>query len=56
MAHSELQGVGRFIDDFSRYEKWLAYYLEQGFELATADELAYIKSCNNEEVSQEILA
>lgn len=56
MANSELQGVGRFITDIFLYEKWLAYYLEQGFELAIADELAYLKACNNEEISQKILA
>ena len=38
------------------YKKWLAYYLEQGFEIAPADELAYLKACNNEEIPTPILA
>ncbi len=54
MENHERQTVERFVNDLCLYEKWLAHYLEQGFEIAPADELAYLKACNNEEISENI--
>lgn len=54
MENHELQTVERFINDLYLYEKWLAHYLEQGFDIAPADELAYLKACNHEDIPEEI--
>ena len=43
-----------FLEDRNLYERWFFYYLNQGHEPVIADELAYLKACNNEEIPENI--
>ena len=43
-----------FLEDWDLYERWFFYYLNQGHEPVIADELAYLKACNNEEIPENI--
>ncbi len=45
-----------FISNWDLYEQWFLYFLYQGHEPATADELAFIKASNNEAIPEKILA
>ena len=37
--------------DWELYQKWLTFYLQKGFAMAAADELAYIKTSNHEAIN-----
>jgi hypothetical protein len=60
MENNELQTVERpvekFLEDWDLYEQWFIFYVHRGYAPVVADELAYLKACNNEAIPTPLLA